>query len=139
MMIKIAMAFKRIGKDKRGFTLVELMAVLAVLAIIAAIAVPRFTGTINTAKKNADKASAQIIARAAEQKYLDDQSTGTVTYVVKEGSNIQNNLVPDYLKEVPKAQNSSQNSWVAKVVDGKCTGVYYGDTVPNDDSGNLLK
>lgn len=136
MMIKMVMAFKRIGKDKRGFTLVELMAVLAVLAIIAAIAVPRFTGTINTAKENADKASAQIIARAAEQKYLDEQSTGTKTYVISNN----NNDLADYLKDVPKTQDSPQNSWVAKVVDGKCTGVYYGSTVPNDeDDGNLLK
>lgn len=134
-MIKIATAFKKIGKDKRGFTLVELMAVLAVLAIIAAIAVPRFTGTINTAKKNADKASAQIIARAAEQKYLDDQSTGTETYVVKEGSGISNNLVPDYLKEVPKVQNDEATSWSAVVENGKCTGVYYGDSASGD---NLL-
>ncbi|MCR4430739.1 MAG: type II secretion system GspH family protein [Tepidanaerobacteraceae bacterium] len=132
----IAMVFRKIEKDKRGFTLVELLAVLSVLAIIAAIAVPRFTGTISAAKKSADKASAQIIARAAEQKYLDDQSTGYQTYVVKSDTNIQNNLVPDYLKEVPKAQNSSETTWSAKVEDGKCTGVYYGDSASGT---NLLQ
>ncbi|NLO26167.1 MAG: type II secretion system protein, partial [Clostridiales bacterium] len=40
-MLCLARASARLGRDKRGFTLVELLAVMAVLAIIAAIAVPR--------------------------------------------------------------------------------------------------
>lgn len=129
-MIKIATAFKKIGKDKRGFTLVELMAVLAVLAIIAAIAVPRFTGTINTAKEKADKASAQIIARAAEQKWIDSSEDDR-----KDGYKASD-LVPDYLKEVPTPQNSDKNDWYAELNnEGECTGVYYGDSASVD---NLL-
>lgn len=125
MMIKIAMAFKRIGKDKRGFTLVELMAVLAVLAIIAAIAVPRFTGTINTAKENADKASAQIIARAAEQKWIDDNEASKDNPV--EGYTAEKLAEDGYLKEVPTPQNEDADDWYAAIDNGKCTAVYYGD------------
>ncbi|HHW03491.1 MAG TPA: prepilin-type N-terminal cleavage/methylation domain-containing protein [Thermoanaerobacterales bacterium] len=129
----MVMAFKRIGKDKRGFTLVELMAVLAVLAIIAAIAVPRFTGTINTAKANADKASAQIIARAAEQKWLDDQESTQKTYLASDLASA------GYLKETPKVQAKSQYDDYRATVDatGKCEKVVYSDGT-NDDSVDLL-
>ncbi|MDK2878492.1 MAG: type pilus assembly protein PilA [Thermoanaerobacteraceae bacterium] len=141
-MIKIATAFKKIGKDKRGFTLVELMAVLAVLAIIAAIAVPRFTGTIAATKEKADKATAQIIARAAEQKYLDKNETGTVSYLVlADATKFSGSDFDGYLKEAPKVQKDGvAQGYVAVVEDGKCTGVYYSESKAsnNEYSGNNL-
>ena len=72
MMFGTVKVFKRIGRNREGFTLVELLAVLAILAVVAAIAVPRFTGTIEAVKVRADKSSALIIAKAAEQKWIDD-------------------------------------------------------------------
>ena len=42
--------FKKL-KDKKGFTLVELIVVLVILAILAALLVPSLTGYINRAKK----------------------------------------------------------------------------------------
>lgn len=53
-------------KNRKGFTLIELIVVLAVLLIIAGIAVPRFTGVQQEAKIKADKISAGIIKNAAE-------------------------------------------------------------------------
>lgn len=40
-------------KRKKGFTLIELMAVIAILAILAAVLVPTVTGYINRSKKSA--------------------------------------------------------------------------------------
>lgn len=138
----MVMAFKRIGKDKRGFTLVELMAVLAVLAIIAAIAVPRFTGTMAAAREKADKATALIIARAAEQKYLDENESGTVSYLVLEDPDKFNDSdFNGYLKEAPKVQKDGvDQGYVAVVKDGTCTGVYYSDSKDsnNNYSGDNL-
>lgn len=71
MILRLAKAVKRAGRDKRGFTLVELMAVLAVLAIISAIAVPKFTNTIETAKKKADDATLAVLNRILDQYILD--------------------------------------------------------------------
>lgn len=53
-------------RNKKGFTLVELVVVIAILGILAAIAVPRLSGFQNSAAEKADKATAATIAKAAE-------------------------------------------------------------------------
>lgn len=121
--MKLIKALKKIWQNKKGFTIVELMAVFAILAVIAAIAVPQFTGTVNKAKEKTDKASAIIIARAAEQKWIDDGETGEKEYKASDLAG-----TGGYLKENPKAQNDSATDWFITVdATGKCTGVYYGD------------
>ena len=55
-------------KKKRGFTLVELLAVIAVLAIILVIAVPKIMNVIEDAREGTLLATAKIIAREAEKK-----------------------------------------------------------------------
>lgn len=57
-------------RNKKGFTLIELIVVLAVLAIIMAIAVPRFTGVREQAKIDADMATLASIAKLAEMEYV---------------------------------------------------------------------
>jgi prepilin-type N-terminal cleavage/methylation domain-containing protein len=57
-------------KNKRGFTLIELIVVLAVLAVIMSIAIPRFIGVQNKAKADADQATLEMIAKAAEMYYV---------------------------------------------------------------------
>lgn len=56
----------KVIRNKKGFTLVELIVVMAVLAIISAIAVPRFLGVQKQAKLDADYATGAMIAKAAE-------------------------------------------------------------------------
>lgn len=53
-------------RNKKGFTLIELIVVLAVLAIIMAIAVPRFTGVQEEAKKETDRATLANIVKISE-------------------------------------------------------------------------
>ena len=52
-------------KNKRGFTLIELIVVLAVLAIILAIAIPRFVTIQDESRIKADAATAEQIIKAA--------------------------------------------------------------------------
>ena len=60
-------------KKKKGFTLVELLAVIVILAVILIIAVPRISEVINNSKKASFEATAKLIASQAEKKYTENQ------------------------------------------------------------------
>ena len=57
--------FKKLRKNNKGFTLVELIAVIAILGIIAAIAVPRFTASREKAAISAHNANVRTLKNAA--------------------------------------------------------------------------
>lgn len=93
-------------KNKRGFTLIELIVVLAVLAIIMAIAIPKFMGIQAEAKIKGDAATAQQIIKVARlqeaSRNLDD---GTIFYT----DSTDNNWEDDYMEyPSPKAADSTE-------------------------------
>ncbi len=63
-------------KNKKGFTLVELLAVIVVLAIIMIIAIPSVMESMNKARRNAFKIYAQKVLNTAMTKYQADMLTG---------------------------------------------------------------
>ena len=67
-------------KDKKGFTLVELLAVIAILAILVIIALPNVINMYNNAKKQVFLTEAQTVASTSEKKFL----TGSITEGSKE-------------------------------------------------------
>ncbi|SMP48858.1 competence type IV pilus major pilin ComGC [Anoxynatronum buryatiense] len=56
--------FNKKLKNRKGFTLIELIVVIAILGILALIAIPRFTGTLNNARASADDATFRVIQSA---------------------------------------------------------------------------
>ena len=58
---------KKIMKNEKGFTLIELIIVIAILAIIAAVAIPNILNAVDNSRKSADVANAKIILNAAAQ------------------------------------------------------------------------
>lgn len=63
-------------KEKKGFTLVELIVVLVILAILAALLVPALTGYIDKAKKKSIIAETRQVVMAAQT--LVDEKYGTL-------------------------------------------------------------
>lgn len=64
--------FKKL-KDKKGFTLVELIVVLVILAILAALLIPALTGYIDKANKEKVVSETRMLVMAA-------QTEGTEAY-----------------------------------------------------------
>ena len=62
---------------KKGFTLVELLAVIAILAILVIIALPNVMGMFNTAKKNSFTTEVKEVFKTAQQAWMLDNMTAT--------------------------------------------------------------
>ncbi len=58
--------------NKKGFTLVELLAVIVVLAIIMIIAIPSILGTMRDAQKGTFKIYAEKVLNKAQERYQSD-------------------------------------------------------------------
>lgn len=69
-------------KNKKGFTLIELIVVLAVLGIIALIAIPRFLQVQAQAKIDADYGTAAGIAKAAELYFVQNSTTPDIATLI---------------------------------------------------------
>ena len=60
-------------KQKKGFTLVELLAVIVILAVILIIAMPKISDVIKNSKEASLETTAKLIASQAEKKYTENQ------------------------------------------------------------------
>ncbi len=64
---------------KKGFTLVELLAVIVILAIILSIAVPGISGIISSAKRGAFESDAKMIVTGIEYQVLQSTVNPSIT------------------------------------------------------------
>lgn len=70
---------KKMIKEEKGFTLVELLAVIVILGIIVAIAIPAIGNVIDNAGKKADDAEETLIIDAARLYEIEDGHSLPVT------------------------------------------------------------
>ena len=75
--------------NKKGFTLVELLAVIAILAILVIIALPNVLKMFNDAKKNSFLTEAKTLAQDVSSKYISESMKGNKLSVI---SNKKNSL-----------------------------------------------
>lgn len=64
------------SRNKRGFTLVELLAVIVILAIILAIAVPTISSLIANQKRSAFAAGVKMLIKGVDYDILQNGTTG---------------------------------------------------------------
>ena len=98
-------------RNRKGFTLVEIMIVVAIIGLLAAIAIPNFIKARDTALKNACIGNLKQIQGAIQLYAMDNgKKAGDA---VTGGAN--SDLVPNYIKVWPKCQLTDYN--VNQVVD----------------------
>mgnify|MGYP003304134780 CR=1 FL=1 len=66
--------------NKKGFTLIEILAVVVVIGIICAIIFPKISNTINNSEINTSKLSAQSLVDGLNNYVLDKKATLTPFY-----------------------------------------------------------
>ena len=65
--------------NKKGFTLVELLAVIVILAVLALVAMPNVTRLMENARKNSFTTEAEEFAKYAQTAYTNVQLAGSLT------------------------------------------------------------
>ncbi|MEA4814470.1 MAG: prepilin-type N-terminal cleavage/methylation domain-containing protein [Oscillospiraceae bacterium] len=73
-------------KNKKGFTLMEMLIVVAIIAILVAIAIPVFNAQLTKAKEQVDAANLRSATSMAVVDYLSKSSTGSVVYTADKGT-----------------------------------------------------
>ncbi|MEG0895095.1 MAG: prepilin-type N-terminal cleavage/methylation domain-containing protein [Oscillospiraceae bacterium] len=66
---------KKLFKNKKGFTLVELMVVVAIMAVLVAVAIPIYNNTTEKAKVSAHESNISIIGSSIEILKTDESFT----------------------------------------------------------------
>ena len=93
---------------KKGFTLVELLAVIVILAIILAIAVPKIMDIVDDVEKNAFAINARMIVSSIRNEHFNMSALGNETDIFVMYENGQktvypNDIIIDYNGENPQA------------------------------------
>ena len=93
----------KIGKAKRGFTLIELMIVVAIIGILAAIAIPKFADLIRKSNEGATKGNLGAIRSALSIYYGDMEG-----YYPLNAEELTTN--GKYLSTVPKSKRPNYHA-----------------------------
>ena len=72
-------------KNRKGFTLAELLIVVAIIAVLVAIAIPVFTSQLERSKEATDTANVRSAYAEVVTSYLTDESSHTMAVAAHQG------------------------------------------------------
>ena len=104
-------------KNKKGFTLAELLIVVAIIAVLVAVSVPIFNSKLEKAREATDIANMRAAKVAAAAEFLGNEGIGTYYYNADTGV-----LVSDSKDIIGYGQGT------AKAKGGLSYGSYYDET-----------
>lgn len=92
--------------NKKGFTLIEMLAVIAVIAVLISIIIPTVTSATGKAAAATNAANLRSLVAEATTKYLsgDTTSTGNVTVSIKENQDGTISITADVNSSAPKSK-----------------------------------
>ena len=112
--------------NKKGFTLVELLAVIAILAILVIIALPNVLGMFNNAKKSTFNTETQNIFKQAQTDFVQDSITAAGAQIYCQDNSYATLCPKDSDgKKIGKALNleSTKAYYVAVTANGTITNI----------------
>ena len=111
-------------KNKKGFTLAELLIVVAIIAVLVAVSVPIFNSKLEKAREATDIANLRAAKAAAAAEYLGDEGVGPYYYDADKGV-----LVKEMTDITPYGQGTSTSG-----------GLSYGSYTDTDEAkGKIIK
>jgi len=125
-----------VKKNKKAFTLIELLAVITILGLIIILVMPKVATTINNSKKRTLELTAKSIINSAEEKYFENHTIGIREEIKCE--DIANIKRKDY-KSCKIEFNQKGNAFVTIIGNGKyedlnvCEGTKKNTVAGNDD------
>lgn len=116
----------RAKKNKKGFTLVEVIVVLVILAIMAAILIPSLIGYIDKAKENSIVSETRSIVTAVQtlssEKYAKNKDDGNYTLGDTAGDKV---IAYADVEELCELESLDTNITACTITKGKVTALTY--------------
>ncbi|WP_425365953.1 prepilin-type N-terminal cleavage/methylation domain-containing protein [Gemmiger formicilis] len=112
--------FKKL-KDKKGFTLVELIVVLVILAILAALLIPALTGYIDKANYEKVIATTRTVVMAAQTETSEAYGKGTLPAAGLSASELTETDMGKNIGKLAEILNTKGDGYVNGITSAKVT------------------
>lgn len=108
-------------KNKKGFTLAELLIVVAIIGVLVAISIPIFSSQLEKSRRAVDLANVRSAKAAAAAEYMSNGESGSVSYVYTGGSVTKIDLT-NSMNLDKKVSESGYGKSTKEDTDGSITG-----------------